>query len=116
MGTTSQPRITSTARTAVLVSADASFRERLRSALSDLRWQVRETEGGAETLACLDAFPAETVVLDSWLPDLEIREFVEEFQRVHPEIDLIMADTSLATSTDYWNGRTGITSRWIEKE
>jgi DNA-binding NtrC family response regulator len=64
-------------------------------ALRDLRWQVRETRGGAETLECLDASPAETVVLDSWLPDLEIQEFIAEFRRLHPETDLVMADASV---------------------
>jgi DNA-binding NtrC family response regulator len=68
----------------------------MRDALSNLRWQVREASGGAETLACLDASPAEAVVLDAWLPDLEIHEFVEEFTKLHPEIDLIMADASVA--------------------
>jgi DNA-binding NtrC family response regulator len=83
------------ARTAVLVSADVSFRRRIREALTDLRWQVREAGGGAETLACLDSAPAEAVVLDSWLPDLEIREFVAEFERLHPGVDLVMADASV---------------------
>jgi DNA-binding NtrC family response regulator len=95
MGTIAQSRVPVTARTAVLASADASFRERVRNALSDLRWQVREAAGGAETLAFLDASPAEAVVLDSWLPDLEIQEFVTEFRRVHPDVDLIMADASV---------------------
>jgi len=96
MGTTAQSKISPGLRNAVLVSADASFRQRVRTALTDLRWQVRETAGGAETLACLDASPAEAVVLDSWLPDLEIHEFVEEFRRIHPDVDLIMADASTA--------------------
>lgn len=99
MATTVQSRICSATRNAVLVSADASFRQRVRDALSELRWQVREATGGAETLACLDASPAEAVVLDSWLPDLEIHEFVEEFRRVHPDVDLIMADASIASGT-----------------
>jgi len=73
-GNDSDIRVSTTARTVVLPSADASFRKRVRNALADLRWQVREAEGGAETLACLDAAPAEAVVLDSWLPDLEIHE------------------------------------------
>ena len=93
MGTAAQSRISGT-RTAVLVSADVAFRERLRRALSELRWQVRETSGGAETLASLEAMPAEAVVLDSWLPDLEIHEFVAEFRKVHPDVDLVMADAS----------------------
>lgn len=99
MGTAAQTRMTSTAKTAVLVSADAAFRARLRSSLSDLRWQVREAAGGAETLASLDGAPAETVVLDSWLPDLEIQEFVAELRKAHPDVDLIMADASQAADT-----------------
>ena len=101
MGTTATSGVSSIARTAVLASADASFRQRVRDALADLRWQVREAEGGAETLACLDASPAEAVVLDSWLPDLEIHEFVAEFKRVHPDVDLIMADASITAGTEY---------------
>lgn len=100
MGTAAQSRISSGTRTAVLVSADVAFRERLRRALAELRWQVRETAGGAETLACLEASPAEAVVLDSWLPDLEIQEFVTEFRRVHPDVDLVMADASEADGSE----------------
>jgi flagellar hook-associated protein 3 FlgL len=50
-----------TARTAILASADLSFRQRVRDALTGLRWQVREASGGAEALAHLDSAPAETV-------------------------------------------------------
>jgi DNA-binding NtrC family response regulator len=81
-------------RSAILASADLSFRQRVRDALTELRWQVREAGGGAETLACLDAAPAEAVVLDSWLPDLQVQEFVAEFERLHPQVDLVMADAS----------------------
>ena len=86
----------SAVRSAVLASADAGFRRRVGDALSGLRWQVREAKGGAEALACLETAPAETVVLDSWLPDLEIREFVAEFRRLHPEVDLVTVDASMA--------------------
>ena len=94
MGALGQQRPAMAARTAILASADVSFRSRVRDVLTDLRWQVREAAGGAETLAFLDAAPAETVVLDSWLPDLEVREFVAEFERLHPGVDLVMADAS----------------------
>jgi len=86
-------------RTAVLTSADLSFRQRVRDTLTELHWQVREAAGGAEALAHLDAAPAETVILDSWLPDLEIREFVAEFERLHPSIDLVIVDDSSTRST-----------------
>jgi DNA-binding NtrC family response regulator len=80
------------ARTAVIASADLSFRQRVREALTDLRWKVREAGGGAEALAYLDAAPAETLILDSWLPDLEIQEFISEFEKLHPVIDLVTVD------------------------
>lgn len=85
------------ARTAILASADSSFRQRLGEALRSLRWQVRETEGGAETLQSLEKQPAETVIVDSWLPDLEIAEFLAEVRREHPAVDLVMADASDAS-------------------
>lgn len=80
------------ARTAILASADLSFRQRVRDNLTDLRWQVREACGGAEALAHLDSAPAETLILDSWLPDLEIQEFISEFERLYPAVDLITVD------------------------
>lgn len=85
-----------TARTAILASADLSFRQRVRDALTGLRWQVREASGGAEALAHLDSAPAETLILDSWLPDLEIQEFISEFQKTHPAIDLVTVDDTPA--------------------
>lgn len=94
MAAVAQQRPSTIARTVVLVSADVSFRQRLRDALTELRWQVREAAGGAETLACLDASPAEAVVVDSWLPDLEIQEFIAEFERMRPGVDLVLADSS----------------------
>lgn len=80
------------ARTAILASADLSFRQRVREALVDLRWQVREASGGAEALAHLDSAPAETLILDSWLPDLEIHEFISEFEKLYPTVDLVAVD------------------------
>src|SRR5450432_764611 len=92
MNTYSIPASAAAARTAVLASSDVSFRQRVRETLSGLRWQVREAGGGAEALAMLEALPAEALILDSWLPDLEIREFVREFERLYPGVDLVSVD------------------------
>lgn len=97
MSTTGQAAFGKADRTAILTSADLSFRQRVRDALLELRWQVREASGGAETLACFERAPAETVILDSWLPDLELQEFVAEFRRLHPDVDLVLADASDTT-------------------
>lgn len=79
-------------RSAVLASSDRSFRQRVGETLTGLRWRVREAAGGAEALALLEASPTEALILDSWLPDLEIREFVREFERLHPQVELITVD------------------------
>src|ERR1700744_5564859 len=85
------------ARTAVVASADLSFRQRVKETLSGLHWKVREAAGGAEALAHLDTAPAETVILDSWLPDLEVQEFITEFERLYPSVDLVTVNGANAT-------------------
>ena len=79
-------------RTVVLASADASLRQRLRSSLSDLRWQVREARGGAEAMAQLEDQPTEALLLDHWLPDLEVVEFAEQVGAMYPAMDLLRVD------------------------
>lgn len=105
MATTMTRPAAAAPRTAVLVSADLSFRQRVRDALTGLRWQVREAAGGAEALAHLDASPAETMILDSWLPDLEIQEFIAEFERSHPGVDLVTIDDSSERSNGFRSPR-----------
>src|ERR1700740_3721322 len=85
------------ARTAVLASADLSFRQRVKETLTGLHWKIREAAGGAEAMAHLDAAPAEAVILDSWLPDLEVEEFVAEFEKLYPSVDLLTVDGANAT-------------------
>lgn len=82
------------ARTAVLVSADASLRQRLSETLTGMRWQVREAAGGAEALSCLEENPCEALLLDSWLPDLEARELAGHLRKLYPALDLIHMDES----------------------
>src|SRR4051794_30160425 len=79
-------------RTAVLVSSDICFRRRVSETLKGLRWNVHESGSGAEALSELEMHPPEAVILDSWLPDLEIGEFVREFRREHPEVELVVVN------------------------
>jgi DNA-binding NtrC family response regulator len=78
-------------RTALVASADRSFRQRLAQVLTGLRWQVRETEGGAEAWAEAEASPPEAVIVDSWLPDLDLGEFLSDFRGRFPDVDLVTA-------------------------
>ena len=79
-------------RTALITSSDSSFRRRLGQTLSGLRWQVREAETGAQAWTEADAAAPEAVIVDSWLPDLDLGEFVREFHSSFPGIDVVTSE------------------------
>ncbi len=81
-------------RTAVIASADRSFRQRLSEVLIGLRWQVCEAEGGAQAWAEAVAVAPEAIIVDSWLPDLDLAEFLTDFRSTFPLIDLVTAGSS----------------------
>ena len=78
-------------RTALVASADSSFRQRLSDILNGLRWQVRQAEGGAQAWAEAETAPPEAVIVDSWLPDLDLSEFLKDFRAQFPDVDLVTA-------------------------
>jgi DNA-binding NtrC family response regulator len=79
-------------RTVVLASADAELRQRLRTSLTGLRWQVREASGGAEAMAQLEDSRSEALLVDSWLPDLEVGEFATVIRMLYPSMELLRVD------------------------
>jgi DNA-binding NtrC family response regulator len=78
-------------RTALVASADSSFRQRLSEILTGLRWQVREAEGGAQAWKEAESAVPEAVIVDSWLPDLDLAEFLADFRDRFPQVDLVTA-------------------------
>jgi len=91
------PRPRARQRTALIASADRSFRQRLSQLLTGLRWQVCEAESGAQAWTEAETSQLDAVIVDSWLPDLELGEFVNDFRAQFPQVDLIAAsgDASL---------------------
>jgi len=83
-------------RTALVASADRSFRQRLTDILTGLRWQVREAESGAAAWSEAEMSAPEAVIVDSWLPDLELAEFLTDFRGKFPQTDLVTASGSPA--------------------
>ena len=83
---------TAAIRTVVLASADAGLRQRLRTSLTGLRWQVREAAGGAEAMAQLEDSRSEALLVDSWLPDLEVGEFATVIRMLYPGMELLRVD------------------------
>ncbi len=78
-------------RTALVASADRNFRQRLKETLTGLRWQVREADGGAQAWVETDSIAPEAVIVDSWLPDLDLGEFLKEFRFSFPDVDVVTA-------------------------
>jgi DNA-binding NtrC family response regulator len=80
------------ARTVVVVSADVEFRLQLCERLAALRWRVWQASGGAEALLQLESQPVTALLLDGWLPDLEVREFAAHVRLLYPEIEQLHLD------------------------
>ena len=83
-----------TARTVVLASADAGMRERLKRILTGLRWSVLESSGAAEAMSHVEQARPEALVLDGWLPDLEVGEFAGQMGMTYPGMDVLRVDGS----------------------
>jgi transcriptional regulator with GAF, ATPase, and Fis domain len=60
--------------------------------LTGLRWQVREASGGAEAMAQLEDSRSEALLVDSWLPDLEVGEFATVIRMLYPSMELLRVD------------------------
>jgi transcriptional regulator with GAF, ATPase, and Fis domain len=76
----------------VVASADAGLRQRLTEKLSELRWKVRQAKGGAEAMMLLETHPAVALLLDGWLPDLEVREFAAHVRLLYPQVEQLPLD------------------------
>jgi len=76
-------------RTALVASADRSFRQRLSSILTGLRWQVTEAEGGAQAWGHAEANTLDAIIVDSWLPDLDMGELLKDLRKAFPDVDLL---------------------------
>ncbi len=79
-------------RAVVLVSVDAGLRHRLQDGLVQLRWSVRVAGGGAEAMAMIELEQPEALLLDGWLPDLEVGEFAEYLTANYPAMELLRLD------------------------
>ncbi len=86
-------------RTALVASADGSFRQRLSDILTSLRWHVRETEGAAQTWGEAEEAQPDAVIVDSWLPDLDLNEFLCDFRTRFPNVDVIAAGSVSAAES-----------------
>jgi DNA-binding NtrC family response regulator len=86
-------------RTAIVASADTSFRKRLGQRLTGLRWHIREAESGAQAWAEAETSLPEAVIVDSWLPDLDLSEFLRDFCGSFPLVDVLSSEGQAAANS-----------------
>ncbi len=79
-------------KTVMVVSADAVLQNSLLGSLTAMRWQVRTAVGGADAMMKLDEQTTEALLLDRWLPDLEVEEFAEKVVAQYPTMDILRFD------------------------
>jgi transcriptional regulator with GAF, ATPase, and Fis domain len=83
-----------TARSVVVVTHDVDLRLRLVERLQGLRWNVFPAAGGADATVLLDVASPEALIVDHWLSDLNVGEFMEFAAALCPGTDILSMDGS----------------------
>jgi DNA-binding NtrC family response regulator len=75
---------------AIVASANKEFRKRILERLGAHRWTVEEAMGGAEVLSRLEEGAFRAILLDRWLPDLDVQELVDIIKVRHPRVQVLV--------------------------
>jgi DNA-binding NtrC family response regulator len=74
----------------LVVDDDPEVRMATRDFLSSKGYEVRVAEGGREALRLLDASPADVVLLDVAMPDMDGMETLKRIVATYPAMPVIM--------------------------
>jgi transcriptional regulator with GAF, ATPase, and Fis domain len=77
----------------VVASPNSAFRERVLQQLSARNCCAVEACGGAEALALVEEGACRTLLLDQFLPDLDVAELVSIIRARHPEVEIQVLDS-----------------------
>jgi len=75
---------------AIVASANEEFRKRILRRLGARSWTVEEAMGGAEALSMIEDGTFGALLLDRWLPDLEVQELVDLIKLRHPRVQVLV--------------------------
>ena len=76
----------------LIVSPDTLLRKRVLQQLAARNCLAEEACGGAEALALLSEGHCRTLLLDQFLPDLEVGELVGMIRARHPQVEILALD------------------------
>src|SRR5574337_1942754 len=85
--------VRSTCPSAVVASPDPHFRQQILKTLASRSWLAEEAQGGAEALAKLEGGEWQALVVDRWLPDLDVEELVGLMRARHPQVEVFVVDS-----------------------
>jgi len=78
---------------AIVASPNREFRERILKRLGTRNWTVEEALGGAQALSLVEDGAFKAVLLDHWLPDLDVPELVDLIKARHPQVMVLVVSS-----------------------
>ena len=90
----------------IVASPNEGFRRRIVKLLRSSRWSAEEALGGAEALAKIEEGRCQLLLLDSWLPDLDVTELSGIVKTRYPQIGVSVVDsgTGALLGLEAWCG------------
>jgi DNA-binding NtrC family response regulator len=77
----------------IIASPNADFRSQIHKMLIAMRWPAEEAVGGADALNKIEGKPEiEAVLLDHWLPDLDVSDLEHSLRTRYPSMDVVLVD------------------------
>ena len=93
MGQAATMLVSQHAITAVIASPNADFRKQCLEALKLPQHSAEEVGGGAEALEKVAAGTCRMLILDRWLPDLDVTELCAMVRSRHPQVEVLVVDS-----------------------
>jgi len=81
----------------LVASSDDDFRRHVLESLRASHWPAWEATGGAEALSKLETGDCRILLLDQWLPDLDVTELVGLVRDLYPGIAVYVVDSAGGT-------------------
>jgi DNA-binding NtrC family response regulator len=78
-----------------VASANEAFRKRILRRLDARSWTVEEAMGGAEALLRVEDGTFRALLLDRWLPDLDVQELVDTIRARHPQVQVLVLSSEV---------------------
>jgi DNA-binding NtrC family response regulator len=76
----------------IVASPNSFFRKRILQQLAARNCVAEEACGGAEALALIEQGTCQTLLLDQFLPDLDVGELVGMIRTQHPQVEVVVLD------------------------